>query len=169
MVLLPENKGEALSLAMDMRAIGVDYLAIKPYTVAPQSDNGIAVEFDGDELIDLKWDLEDQESDTFKVIFRVDTIADMERDRVYDKCFAAPFWAYIDENGDIWGCYDYLGDDRFRYGNIGDDNNGWYGSGDEVRAAMDEACPTCRRGCRMDKANQYLWELLHPDPHVNFI
>ncbi len=94
--------------------------------------------------------------------------------RNYQHCYALPFWAYIDANGNIWGCSAYLGDKRFICGNIYENTfkEIWEGNKRKkiLKMAQNELdTKNCRVNCRMDEINRYLWELKCPPEHVNFI
>ena len=176
MVLLPENKREAVPLARTMKSIGCDYLVIKPYSQHKKSLTRTYENFDYQSSLDLKDELEELNSPEFSVVFREKTILKLtENGHYYQKCFSTPFfWAYIMADGTVYGCSAYLLDDRFCYGNIID--NGfqeiWEGEKrlrniDFVEEELDIS--NCRQNCRMDAVNRYLWDLKHPLEHVNFI
>lgn len=93
-------------------------------------------------------------------------------------CFSLPFWAYIDQLGDVWNCKFHLDDMRFCYGNI------YKKSFRDIWANPKR--PTqyngenCTTNCRMANVNLYLQEIENgadpltmetsePTPHVNFI
>ena len=98
-----------------------------------------------------------------------------EAERGYDKCYSTPFfWAYIMATGDVYGCSAYLLDERFRYGNINEQTfkDIWISvkrasAIDFVEQSLD--IQECRRNCRMDKVNRYLWDIKNPNLHENFI
>ncbi len=175
-VLLPENAHEVTVLARTLRDIGVDYLVVKPYT---QSLYGESRAYNGlkyDEYHHLSDELEGLQTDTFKIVYRRNTMDKLnESDRPYDKCCATPFfWAYLMANGDLYGCSAYLENDQFKIGNVIDSRFGeiWEGDGrkkiyDHARDGLDIS--QCRVNCRMDSVNRYLWSLEHPVRHVNFI
>jgi len=175
MVLLPENFDEAVLLAKLGAEMGCDYLVIKPYSQHPQSITEQYREINYKETDDLAKELKDTETDSFKVIFRRDTMKVWdEADRGYDCCQALPFWSYLDAGGNLWGCSMYLEDPRFSYGNIYENTYKeiWEGvvrkkSMDFVKNELDIS--QCRVNCRMDKINRYLWDLKTPPDHVNFI
>ncbi len=173
MILLPDNRHEALLLAGKVRDIGVDYLVIKPYTqhgMCPETEY-TGVEYEG--LDELEAELMDLSTDSFSVIFRSNTMADLQKERAYGACLSGHFWAYLDETGNLWACIDHVGDVQFLYGNVFDSSFSEVWHSDQRRAVIEMMesmdLSECRRGCRMDKVNKYLWELKHPGGHVNFI
>jgi radical SAM protein with 4Fe4S-binding SPASM domain len=94
----------------------------------------------------------------------------------YSKCNATPFfWAYIMADGEVYGCSAYLLDKKFMYGNIHEQNfqSIWEGAAREesfhfVRHALN--IKDCRKNCRMDEVNRYLFNLREGKvKHVNFI
>ena len=92
----------------------------------------------------------------------------------YDRCLALPFWSYMDSGGNLWGCLDFLNNERFAYGNILESSFSdiWNGSKrqDNMTWCADNFdINECRVSCRMDPVNAYLWELSHPGGHDNFI
>ena len=87
---------------------------------------------------------------------------------------ALPFWAYIDAGGGVWACSAFLGDDRFLLGNINEEGFEAIWKSEKRKKVMEFASreldtAECRRNCRMDEVNRYLWELKNPSLHVNFI
>ncbi len=175
MILLPENRDSAFQFAQKIRGLGVDYLVIKPYSQHPQgiSNNYENVCYSDCDI--LAQQLESLNTNTFKCIFRYET---MHRQAIgkkaYNRCQALPFWSYIDAKGNVWGCSVFLSDERFIYGNINRQNfkEIWESN---VRKrhlewiANSFDASNCRINCRMDAINAYLWELTHPNAHVNFI
>lgn len=174
-LLLPENAHEVRELARLTREIGLDYLVVKPYAHHPKSLTRRYEHLDYAALSELALSARDMSSDSFQVIVRVNALErSTEKSKPYDRCLALPFWAYVDSAGEVWGCFVYLGVERFSYGNINQETFGdiWLG---ERRArslawAHEElSTGTCRVNCRMDAINRYLWSLTHPEPHANFI
>lgn len=180
MVLLPENVNEAVTLCERAKSIGLDYVVIKPYSQHLFSEATKARGYDDYQYLsehDLSTELEKFNVDNnFSVIFRMNTLKHLEEGtRYYGSCFATPnFWAYIMANGDVYGCSAYLLDDRFKYGNINEQlfSEVWEGEGrrisaDYVRNKLDIS--ECRKNCRMENVNRYLWDLKNPQAHANFI
>lgn len=175
LLLLPENRHEVVALARTLRDLGLDYLVVKPYSQHPQS---LTREYGGVSYADseaLQADLTQCSSDTFQVIWRGNAVQRMQQGhKTYGRCLALPFWSYIDAGGGVWGCSVYLQDERFAYGNIMTESFQAVWEGERRRASLDwcarELDPAqCRVNCRMDPVNAYLWELMHPGAHVNFI
>lgn len=174
-VLLPENRGEMETLAKIARDIGIDYLVVKPYSQHTQSLTQLykAVSYESDEQLAEKLDA--VATDTFKVIFRLNTMKKWDsKERPYKVCQALPFWSYIDAGGNVWGCSVYMRDERFLYGNVNDETFQQVWEGEKRAKSLhfthhELDVTECRRNCRMDEVNRYLWELKNPGDHVNFI
>ena len=174
-LLLPENAGELELLARRVKDAGARYLVIKPYSQHHKSQTRCYDGLDYTPYLELEQRLAQYGDGGFDVIFRAHTMQKLQRSqRSYGRCQALPFWAYVDAGGDLWGCNAFIGDDRFLYGNIIDSSfsNVWQGAlrlRSQQYAAEELDPENCRRNCRMDEVNAYLWELTHPGPHVNFI
>ena len=175
LLLLPENIQEATQLARIARDIGMDYLVIKPYSHNPQSLTQQYKDIKYRDYNYLSEELAAFNTENFNVIFRINT---MERwdagTHNYGRCCSLPFWSYIDAGGYVWGCSAYMGNERFCYGNIYDDTFEAIWTSEKRQTSLewverDLDIDQCRVNCRMDKINQYLWELKHPPEHVNFI
>lgn len=175
MLLLPENAAEIELLAARTKAAGARYLVIKPYSQHHKSHTRKYSEIDYTQYPELSVRLERFNDSSFTVILRTNAITKtMRAERGYKRCLALPYWSYIDADGNVWACNSHLGDERFLYGNISEKSflDIWTGerrrrSLDFVAAEMDPE--DCRMNCRMDEVNRYLWELIHPSGHVNFI
>jgi len=174
-LLLPENADQMEELAARTRDSGASYLVIKPYSHHHTSQTSRYVGVDYSPYLDLPERLERFNNADFSVIFRLNTFKKLQHDeRGFDRCLALPFWSYLDSNGDVWGCSSYLGDERFRYGSICEESFQSIWAGDRRRRSLEfvaeELNPKeCRVNCRMDDINRYLWELSHPNGHLNFI
>jgi len=176
MLLLPENADEAYTLGKTLKEIGVDYLVIKPHTQPLYSKTRRYEDFDYQELMELGEKLKDLDGDGFNLIFRAGGMRKtFEKERGYENCMATPFfWAYVMSDGCIYGCLNYLLNDKFNYGNINESTfkEIWEGerrreSFEFIRTKLDVG--GCRLNCRMDEINKYLWRLSNPREHDNFI
>jgi len=175
LMLLPENCHEAVLLAQQAKDIGMDYLVIKPYSQHPLSKTTKYGDIKYSDYLHLADKLSTYNNNSFNVIFRINTMKKWdEGQRSYGQCLALPFWSYIDAGGTVWGCSAYLSDNRFEYGNIYKNTFKEIWEGERRHTSVqwsEEKLDTnqCRRNCRMDEINRYLWDLKHPAEHVNFI
>lgn len=176
MLLLPQNYHTVISFAKRLKEIGVDYFVIKPYSQHLYSKTRVYDGLDYSDYLSLEQELSQLNDEKFHIVFRAETMRKLsEEKQPYSKCYSTPyFWGYISANGDVYGCSCYLGQDGFTYGNI---NNMtfeeiWTSEArkknlDFIQKKMD--IRKCRVNCRMDSVNRYLWDLKHPNAHVNFI
>ena len=159
MVLLPENAHEVETLKQIGKDIGLDFVAIKPYSQHRSSlnkqDGVVAAPEDSVGLV------------VRRTAFETSVME-------YDKCRATPnLWAYIRANGDVYSCSAFLGDDRFNLGNINRQTFREIWQGDkrrenwEMMQAFDVA--ECRMNCRMNQCNIYLHDIVEGTPFANFI
>ena len=175
MVLLEENASEPAILARRAKDIGLDYLVIKPFSQHPMSHGRRYEDLRYGGYHDVEREVKKYEDKNFKIIFRGYTMKKLdENGRYYDRCQALPFWVYIDAGGNVWGCSAYLGDERFLYGNICENTFEEIWTGERRRKSLEMVAKSldttaCRKNCRLDEINRYLWDLKNPPEHVNFI
>jgi GTP 3',8-cyclase len=180
----PSNLDTAGPLAARLRETGIDYLVIKPYSQHLMSERTRV--YDGTRYDD-SWarGLEQMSTDTFNVVVRRKTMSSLASDdRGYSVCHATPFqWAYVEADGEVWGCSAYLGrdeggvhygDDRFRFGNVSQQSFAEVWRNERRRACFEYVRTSlnideCRTNCRMHHVNMYLQNVLDPGPHASFI
>lgn len=175
MLLLPENKDDALTLAKTVKDIGLDYLVIKPYSQHLFSETKTYKDIDYKPMLALEQELEKLNDENFNVVFRSNTMKKLDSVHCYEKCYSTPyFWAHLMANGDLYGCSAYLQQSKFCYGNLKETSfkEVWESekrkkSVNYVRDKLDIS--GCRANCRMDEVNGYLWRLKNPKEHDNFI
>lgn len=175
-VLLPENADTMPALCKRARDTGLDYVVIKPYSQQPLSTAtaeryGSLSYGDQSALADV---LAAYNTDSFKVVFRSETMAQVESERPYQTCHSTPnFWAYIMADGSVYGCGAHLLDDRFCFGNINEQSFKDIWEGERRRKCLEMMgafdIGTCRKSCRMEHANRFLDRLKNPQGHDNFI
>ncbi len=172
-LLIHANYNEVQLLAQKAKAIGVDYLVVKPYTHHSKNSHKFNIKYQDFDFV--AQDIKNYNTKKFHIIFREKAMKKWDKHkREYSKCRALPFWSYIDSQGNVWGCFAHLLEERFRYGSILDqsfeeiwkskkrlDSLKW------VESSMD--IKTCKINCRMDEVNIYLDKLKNLPEHVNFI
>lgn len=176
LLLLPDNKNGVINLAKELRDIGANYLVIKPYT---QNKHGISREFEGlsyDSMLDLESSLKEYETERFKIVFRRHAMNKLKDEKLpYDTCYSTPnFWGYIMADGGVYTCQTFAGDKRFCVGNINEKSFKEIWESDERKKQLDFMLndldiTECRKNCRMDEVNRYLWDIKNLNSHVNFI
>lgn len=175
-VLLPENQHEIQTLARLCRDIGIDYLVVKPYSQHEFSITRAYEKLTYQDFLAMEAELKTLNTDTFNVVFRSKTMRKYDSHDRYPKCYATPFmWGYIMASGVVSGCSAYLLDPRFEYGNVNESSFQDIWEGELRRKSFefirkDLNIEECRKNCRMDEVNRYLYQLIdNPPPHVNFI
>jgi radical SAM protein with 4Fe4S-binding SPASM domain len=163
-------------LASVLKEIGLDYLVIKPYSQHMFSLTDKYSKLNYDSMLHVGKKLEKYNSDNFSVVFRENTMRKYSESERYKKCYATPFlWGYIMADGSVYGCSAYLLDKRFCYGNINEDNfdDIWLGQKRKLNYEFvknDLNIIDCRKNCRMDEVNRYLYALMEDKiEHRNFI
>lgn len=177
LLLLPDNENEVEVLAKKAKELGVDYLVVKPYSQHAFSSNikYAAVHYNNNNSHHLKELPHKYNNENFSVIIRHHTMNKYRnKDRGYKRCYAAPFMTYIDTDGNVWACKDFIGDQRFNLGNIAERHiREIFNSLKtlELYRWLSEEIDViqCRSNCRLDEMNRFLWGLKNPPEHVNFV
>ncbi|MCI9531206.1 MAG: radical SAM protein [Lachnospiraceae bacterium] len=172
LLLLPDNKDEVVSMAKELKKIGVDYFTVKPFSQHPQSGNILQVDYQ--EMLEVEEELREIEEEDFKIYFRAHSMHKLACKRGYTQCLALPFMVYIDAKGNLWPCIVFMGNKEFSYGNLYEESLEEIWEGDRRKKLMQyfskmDLESNCRELCRLDEMNKYLSELKYPGGHVNFI
>ncbi len=175
-LLLPDNAMDINTLTKICRdEIGLDYLVVKPFSQHSYSISTMYDKIDYEKLSRENILKTDPSTENFKMIWREQSIYKADKDKLYDTCYAVPFfYAHITASGDVYGCSSFIGNNGHCFGNINSYTfkNLWVGEKRRKNIEHMMHCmniSTCRNNCRMDKINQYLHDLKNPVPHVNFI
>jgi radical SAM protein with 4Fe4S-binding SPASM domain len=173
-LLIPQNYREVVIAAMILRDIGVDYLVIKPYSQHPSSNNKIDLKIKYKNLFYLEKELEKYSKNGFQIIFRRHAMEKLKEEIPYKRCLGLSFATFITARGDVYPCSVFFGKKDFVFGNIRNESfkEIWEGKRREriTKLMYNEwDIKNCRKICRLDEINRYLWELKNPCSHVNFI
>jgi radical SAM protein with 4Fe4S-binding SPASM domain len=95
----------------------------------------------------------------------------------YSRCLSVPyFWFYINARGQMVACSNHMLDERFVLGDLNTRtlSDIWYSHSDNKREWLKGVMrgfdvSQCRKACRMDRVNEWLWKIQHPGSHANFI
>ena len=172
-ILLDENFDEVLPLARTLKRIGVDYLAIKPYSWHPSSLNQLKTSFSFADLAGLDNQLQSIASQDFSIVLRFKAMSRAGKPKSYSQCLGLPFFTNINAWGDVMPCQLFMGKREFSYGSIYQNSFSEVWRGKQRRSVLERIArmdiSECRENCRIDSINAYLWNLKHPVPHLNFI
>lgn len=173
-VVLPENAHEMRALAnMCAETRGIDYLVLKPFSQGTfmLGKQYIGLRYD-------KWEsmlesCKEFNTDTFRIVYRRDSMRQESEAHHYDRCRATPvFWVYSMADGRVFTCSAHLMDERFCIGNLNENTFQEIWEGEKRRENWELMksfdIKQCRLNCRMDKPNRYLVDFTRT-PHVNFI
>jgi len=174
-LLIPQNYREIIRLARMLKDIGVDYLAIKPYSHHASSNNRVAeCKLKYADLFYLEKKLDKYSKGNFQIIFRRRAMEKIEEKKPYKYCLGLPFASHITAEGDIYPCNFFIGQKKYSFGNIYRQSLQDIWCSDRRKDITDMIykivnMAECRRSCRLDEINRYLWELKNPINCVNFI
>jgi GTP 3',8-cyclase len=165
----------ALKLFTEM---GVDYIALKPYSEHPQMLNKSGFNYSETDIARVQEIVESfrAKSGKTRIIFRkaaTDVYATGRKG--FSHCYALPFWGYISSRGDFHTCSVFLDDERFKVGNIYDQDMKSILFGDKRSTSIAfganslEVGHECRVNCRMARINEFLEFLNEKPEHINFI
>lgn len=172
LLLLEDNKNEVFTLAKNLRDIGLDYITIKPFIPHKYSNNLISVNYS--ESVEIERHVKELTTTNFSVYFRHQAVKNLSEEKPYDRCYALPFMTHISAEGKIFPCVAFVGIKDFLYGNLYKNSFVEIWESEHTRKIMEKFSgeflqKNCRKACRLDEMNKYLFELKYPGAHVNFI
>lgn len=171
-ILLSDNLDGIESLAKRVKEIGVDYLSIKHFYEHEENTLKCSPVTDEQEQA-LRAVAQEISDERFSMIVR--SKDNLNRTRIYTKCYGLPFIVYIRENGSVYTCFSYQHDEKTILGNINENSFGEIWHSDKKKDALNyiNDCiekNKCQPNCRHHQINNYLWDLKHPQiEHINFI
>jgi len=171
-VLLNENKDSIESLALRVKEIGVDYLAVKPFLKHPDTSWECELE-EKEKILSVLTKLHRLNDDFFKFHLREGNFSP-KNERSYERCLSGRLMIEIDAKGDIYSCGPYIGHEEHRYGNVLEDSFMKVWGSDECQEKISkiQSCldvSKCMPNCRPNSVNESLWRIKNPPKHKNFI
>ncbi len=170
-LLISENINEAVRAVKLVKETGADNIQIKPYSHHPSSKNNYSVDYSKLEWIEEE--LKKLEDEKFQVQFRKQTMKRIEEGRDYRECYGLPFFALIDARGNVIPCNLFYNTPEFTYGNLNEKSFSEIWESEQRKKIIEKikqrGIDVCRKGCRLDPVNNYLFRLKNPHPHDNFI
>jgi GTP 3',8-cyclase len=173
-ILLPENADEIHDIAFYSKLYGLDYLVVKPYSHNPDSITSMYENINYSDTEFMEDIVKAYEYDNFSVIWRKKTAVNLDKEKSYKYCMSVPFlWAYLKSTGDLYGCSAHMTDERFNYGNINSNSFKEIWTSPKRQQAIELMksfdVSNCRKNCRMEHVNRFLWEMENASEHRNFI
>ncbi len=173
-LLIPQNYKEIFKLISVLKDSGIDYLVIKPYSEHPSTKKKSIFILENINLDKLENKINKISKKQIKIIFRHQTMVKMKEKKPYEHCLGLPFIAHVSADGSVYPCNNFIGNKEFILGNLYSQTFEEIWQSQKRKMIMKRIyekwdVTKCRKACRIDDINCYLWELKHPDGHVNFI
>lgn len=167
-----QNAKEMLDMGKMLKEIGVDNFQIKPAHSHPNSS--YKPDFYDFTNIEFVKQLEDLQSEIFKVVVRLNSLHRLKEERTYKQCHAFHFYSLIDAKGDVVPCNVFYNNSDFIYGNINEQSfeDIWNSQKridiiKKIDGLNNKYCGNYR--CRLDVMNRYLHRLKCPEINDEFI
>jgi len=177
MVLTPQDIDEVLPLTRLAKELGVDYLEIKHCGDTVKNDLGIFNKLGMyDQFREILLRAEQESTDTFRVIVKWGNITRKGK-RAYNCCLGAPFLLYSSGDGKLYPCgmfFSYrepefcLGDlTRQSFKSIVESDAYW-NTMKKIQTDI-RVHEECYASCKTNAINEFLYTLINPPQHINFI
>lgn len=181
MVLIPECYDQVLKEAKLGAEIGVDYFVVKHCSDSEYKEIGIDYG-DYDKIEDALKEAESYSTGEYVVQVKWSKIkaageSALYKDgyRKYDICYGTPFLLQISGNGKVYPCGPFFNKERFYIGDLHEQSfydmvkgDRYWAVHEDVKKSVD-VHKDCAIGCRQDYVNKFLWDLMNPPEHINFI
>lgn len=176
-VLTPEDAREMIPLAKLGKKLGVDYHVIKQ--CSDTQDNTLGIYDRLGEYITFKDILEEAENESthnYDVIVKWKHITD-KGNFDFDHCVGMPFVLYSSGDGKLFGCGMFFDEkywDEWMLGDLTKQSFEEILHSDRYTKVMMKHkridCHNfCYNSCRTNAVNKYVWNLINPPPHKNFV
>ncbi len=176
LVMVPENFDEIILLAKQVKECGADVFVVKSVGWNTKTQSSMRNEIKKEFFLghdDLVKQLSDMNDDDFQTVYRKNRIENELQERCYDECYAAPFHVCIEANGNVCQCCNMQGIDDCSFGNLHESNfmEIWEGTKRKkfLEKIKNDCLKECPKACKLAVMNNYLYQLKHPNKHVNFI
>jgi MoaA/NifB/PqqE/SkfB family radical SAM enzyme len=176
MVLVPQCIDDVIPLSQIAIDYGVDYFVVKQFS---DPGEGIPITYDQNQTDSNKWQsiLQKAESMSNSLTQIIIKWPHLQRKgkRQYDRCVDGAFIFQISGNSKCYPCGYLFNNEEFCYGDLKKQSfeeiitsERYYKIIDKLRYDFD-VHTECKGSCRHDESNLFIWKLLHPPEHINFI
>jgi len=175
MVLTPNNIDQVVSLAKLGKEMRVDYFVVKQ--CSDTVENALGVYKKLDEYADFEDTLrlaEDVGRDDYNVIIKWKKVMN-EGARNYSQCLGPPFLLHSSGDGKLYPCgmfFDYK-EQEYCMGDLTTQSFKEIIESDRYRKVIEKVktidVSQCYSNCRVHTINEFVWKIIHPPEHVNFI
>jgi GTP 3',8-cyclase len=171
-ILLSENIAELESGVKRLKRIGVDYVIVKPPEVSLDKVQ-LVQPVKAENFEPVLQRIKAMNSDSFTVEVRWDLFAS-GCVKSYGRCLGLPFMCTVDADGSVYACNWFWKKNAFKYGDLKKNTfpEIWEGQKKEriIKKVSSGKFDIRKCGlCRQNSINIFLWDLVNPPQHVNFI
>jgi sulfatase maturation enzyme AslB (radical SAM superfamily) len=175
MVLIPECINDVVPLSKIAVDYGVDYFVIKQF-----SDPGCVIparydqsKTDSDEWTNILKTAEAMSNDKTQIVVKWPHLK-RKGIRPYDRCLDCPFIFQISGNSRCYPCGFLFNNEEYCYGDLKTQSLEEIITSERYWNIIEkmknfDVHTQCTGACRHDETNAFIWNLLHPPEHINFI
>jgi len=176
MVLTPRNVDQVVALARLGKKLGVDYFVVKQCSDTVNSEIGYYHRLgEYESFTDILKEAEAETTGDYNVIIKWGKIKNQGK-RNYDQCLAVPFLLYSSGNGRLYPCgmFFEFKEEEYRMGDLTKksfseiiESQRYWDVVEKVKAI--NVHKECYANCRSHCINDFLWQVVNPPEHVNFV
>lgn len=177
-VMIPDNQNEIVTLARKVKDAGADCLIVKSCGSGQGMKNSVGANLGKDYFLEadgIYRELKTLDGAGFQTVFRYERIENQFEERRFKECYASPFHAFIGADSVVYPCCHFPGREQFAFGSIREHSLESILLGTEgnrtsvIQMLKEKQLNCCPKACKLDPMNQYLYRLVNPDKHDNFI